>query len=56
MNAVEVFIVGITIVFLTLSILAVVTFIIGKILSFRQKKDDGGIAAIAAKLHTEGKL
>ncbi len=59
MNAVEIFAAGVTIVFLTLGILAIITYLIGKIVSFlyrKEHKDESGVAAIVAKLHLEGKL
>ena len=56
MNALELAFVGITIVFSTLSILAVITYITGKIAMGFGRKDKRKIAAIVARLHAEGRL
>ncbi len=56
MNALELAFIGITIVFSTLSILAVITYITGKIAMRFGKKDKRKIAAIVARLHAEGRL
>jgi len=58
MNAIHVFIVGISIVFFTLGMLAAFTYLAGKMLLLAGGKKEGGreVAAIVAKLHGEGKL
>ena len=56
MNALELAFIGITMVFSTLSILAIITYIIGKIAMKFGRKDKRKIAAIVAKLHAEGRL
>jgi Na+-transporting methylmalonyl-CoA/oxaloacetate decarboxylase gamma subunit len=56
MNAIELAFIGIAIVFSTLSILAIVTYIIGKIAMRFGRKDKRKVAAIVAKLHAEGRL
>ncbi len=56
MNAIELSLIGITIVFFTLSILAIITYIIGKIAIKFGGKDKRKVAAIVAKLHAEGRL
>ncbi len=56
MNAIELAFIGIAIVFSTLSILAIVTYIIGKITMRFGRKDKRKVAAIVAKLHAEGRL
>ena len=58
MSPLHVFAVGISVVFLTLGILAAFTYFIGKMVLFMEKKGERGgeVAAIAAKLHSEGKL
>ncbi len=56
MNALELAFIGIAIVFSTLSILAIVTYIMGKIAMKFGRKDKRKIAAIVARLHAEGRL
>ncbi|HDS59748.1 MAG TPA: hypothetical protein ENN54_05610 [Thermoplasmatales archaeon] len=58
MNAIDLFVTGITTVFLTLGILALVTYLMGKVLSLLrpQSEDRQPVAAIAAKLRSEGRL
>jgi len=56
MNAIELAFIGIAMVFSTLSILAIVTYIIGKIAMRFGRKDKRKVAAIVAKLHAEGRL
>jgi len=56
MNALELAFIGITMVFSTLSILAAITYITGKIAMKFGRKDKRKIAAIVAKLHAEGRL
>ena len=55
-NAIELAFIGIAMVFSTLSILAIVTYIIGKIAMRFGRKDKRKVAAIVAKLHAEGRL
>ncbi len=67
MNAVSVFATGISIVFITLGILAAFTYLIGKLMLITARfggrgggvgggEGGGEVAAIVAKLHSEGKL
>jgi|GEM_PF-6390106 len=58
MNAISIFIAGISIVFLTLGILAAVTYLMGRILAAAGKrgKDGEKVAAMVAKLHAEGRI
>ena len=56
MNALELVFIGIIMVFSTLSILAVITYITGKIATKFGRKDKRKIAAIVAKLRAEGRL
>ena len=67
MSTLHVFAVGISIVFITLGILAAFTYLIGKLMLITTRfggrgggvgggEGGGEVAAIVAKLHSEGKL
>ena len=56
MNAIELALVGMIVVFSTLSVLAIVTYIIGKIIVKIGREDKRRIAAMVAKLRAEGRL
>lgn len=58
MNAIDLFVTGIITVFLTLGVLALVTYLMGKALA-ALRPDTGDrrlVAAIVAKLRSEGRL